>query len=72
VNFNNEINERVQAYLSKKRMSQKDLYEATGITQSELSLLLAGKRNWTLNLLAVLAKHTGLVFKLGSGGIDGD
>ncbi len=71
VNFNESINEKVRAYLRKHRMSQKDLYEATGITQSELSLLLSGKRNWTLPLLAILAKHTNLVFKLGGGGIDG-
>ena len=70
--FNEEINERVKAYLAEHNLTQKELAKMMGIFDTDLSNLLSNQKNWSLARLALLAKCTGISFTIGQEGLEGD
>lgn len=50
--LNKSIIREVFSFLNRYKMTQRQLAQLIGISESEVSLLLSGKRRWTLHMLA--------------------
>lgn len=70
--INQDVTIAVRKYLKDRYPDyrQRHLAQDMGIHETELSEILSGKRNWTLNLMMLLSKVTGLVFQVGATGDD--
>jgi len=61
MDFNQKITTMIHdEVLDKKGWTQRKLAAEMGVTESEMSLLLSGKRNWTLRLVSAFVKATGI------------